>query len=115
MRFVQRPGEPVTVLLRGARVLDPGSGLDYVGDLLVKHGRIAPPAPAPREIDARGLLVTPSFVDLHVHLRVPGQESAEDLRSGTAAAARGGFGLICAMPNTDPVVDSPAVLGALLD
>src|SRR5262249_13033934 len=68
-----------------------------------------------RVVDATGLVLAPSFVDPHVHLRTPGREDEETIASGTAAAAAGGYGAILAMPNTDPVIDSAAVLGSLLD
>ena len=64
---------------------------------------------------ARGLVLAPAFVDPHVHLRVPGREDEETIATGTAAAAAGGYCAILAMPNTDPVVDSAAVLGALIE
>jgi dihydroorotase len=114
-----RSGEPATVLIRGARAVDPGSAIDGQLDVLVRDGVIAElgnglSAPEHAEIvEATGLTLFPSFIDPHVHLRTPGQEHEEDLVSGTAAAAVGGFGAILAMPNTDPVVDTASVLQAL--
>ena len=94
-------------------MIDPASRIDAPMDVLIKDGRVAEVA-APRQIkgadrkfDARGLVVTPGFIDLHVHLREPGQQYKETIASGTAAAAAGGFTSVCAMPNTAPVVDSP--------
>ena len=108
-----------TVLIRGARLLDPRAGLDRVADLLVRDGRIAelgdslePPEGA-ELVDGAGLHAFPAFVDPHVHLRTPGREDEEDVDSGTRAAAAGGYGAILAMPNTDPVVDSAPVLRSL--
>jgi dihydroorotase len=110
-RFGLLTDAPATFGLTGARVIDPGAGTDAVRDLAVVEGRIAEfgrlPDGAPG-IDAGGLVVTPAFVDLHTHLRDPGGTDAEDLASGTRAAARGGFATVCAMPNTDPPLDEPA-------
>ena len=111
-----RPKEDLVV--RGARVLDPGQGLDAVVDVRIDGGTIAElgadlPANGHRVVEAEGLVLAPAFVDPHVHLRTPGREDEEDSRSGTRAAAAGGYCAILAMPNTDPVVDSAAVLGAL--
>ena len=115
------PAEPPSVLLRGARLLDPRAGIDTVADLLVREGEIAEmgeglDAPANAEVvDAAGLHAFPGFVDPHVHLRTPGREDEEDIDSGTRAAAAGGFCAILAQPNTDPVVDSASVLRSLRD
>ena len=110
-RFGLLTDAPATFGLTGARVIDPGAGADAVRDLAVVEGRIAGfgqlPDGAPR-IDAGALLVSPAFVDLHTHLRDPGGTDAEDLVSGTRAAAHGGFATVCAMPNTDPPLDEPA-------
>ena len=113
------PVPPATVLLQGARVLDPRTGLDAVSDLLVRAGSIAEigdsiEAPDGAEVvDAEGLHAFPAFVDPHVHLRTPGREDEEDIDSGTRAAAAGGYCAILAQPNTDPVVDSASVLRSL--
>ena len=103
------------LLVRGGRVLDPRAGRDGGFDLLLEKGvvsRVASRIPAGRGVevlDASGLLVLPGFVDLHVHLREPGRESAETIATGLAAAAAGGFTAVCAMPNTDPVADNRAI------
>jgi dihydroorotase len=117
----QRPG--ADLLIRGAYVLDPRSDLDEPHDVLVRDGRIAElgdpqSLPAPEcgdTIDAAGKHLFPGFVDPHVHLRTPGQEYKEDLDTGTAAAAAGGFCAVIAMPNTNPTVDTAAVLGSLIE
>ena len=112
-------GPPTTVLLRGARLLDPRAGLNGVSDVLVRDGRIAEiaatlDAPEGAElVEAEGLHAFPAFVDPHVHLRTPGREDEEDIDSGTRAAAAGGFCAILAQPNTHPVVDSAPVLRSL--
>jgi dihydroorotase len=114
-----RAGAPATLLIRGARVFDPATGLDGITDVLVRDGRIAAignsvAAPDEAEIvEADGLTLLPAFIDPHVHLRTPGQEHEEHVDSGTAAAAAGGFATILAMPNTDPVVDSASILQSL--
>jgi dihydroorotase len=102
-----------SILIRGGRLIDPAARIDTAADLLLKDGRVAEVAPtgkiterADQVIDARGLVVAPGFIDLHVHLREPGQSHKETIASGTAAAAAGGFTSVCAMPNTQPVNDS---------
>ncbi len=100
--------------ITGGRVIDPGEGIDQISDVLISNGRIEEVSLKTGEsefdgyevIDAAGLLVSPGFIDLHTHLRDPGQEWKETISSGTRAAARGGFTTVCAMPNTDPVQDS---------
>jgi dihydroorotase len=114
----QRPGEDL--IIRGARVLDPLEGIDAVLDVRVDQGTIAELGArldpnAHRVVDGEGLLLAPAFVDPHVHLRTPGREDEETIASGTQAAAAGGYCAILAMPNTDPVVDSAAVLGSLIE
>ena len=107
---------PRTVL-RGARLLD-ARGDHGVHDLWLAGGRIEGidlSGDAERELDAGGLLVTPAFIDPHVHLRVPGQEEKEDLASGLAAAAAGGYGTIVSMANTSPTVDDPAIVRSLVE
>ena len=108
------------VVVRGARVIDPVEGVDAVLDVRVDDGVIAAlgqnlDTNAHRVIDADGLVLAPAFVDPHVHLRTPGREDEETIASGTAAAAAGGYCAILAMPNTDPVVDSAATLGSLIE
>jgi dihydroorotase len=112
------PGE--NLVIRGARVLDPVERVDAVLDVRVDGGTIAElgarlDANAHRMVNGDGLVLAPAFVDPHVHLRSPGREDEETIASGTRAAAAGGFCAILAMPNTDPVVDSSAVLGSLIE
>ena len=113
------PSPAATVLVRGARVVEPRTGHDRVTDLLVRDGVIAAIGDALDEppdaelVDGEGLHAFPAFVDPHVHLRTPGREDEEDIDSGTRAAAAGGFCAILAQPNTDPVVDSAPVLRSL--
>jgi dihydroorotase len=114
----ERNGE--NIVLRGARVLDPAEGIDASLDVRIDGGVIAAigqdvEAGDHRVVDATGLVLAPAFVDPHVHLRTPGREDEETVASGTAAAAAGGFCAILAIPNTDPVVDSAATLGALIE
>jgi dihydroorotase len=119
--LVARESAAATLILRGARLVDPRLGLDAPRDLVVREGRIAElaePGGAPEIesaelVDAEGLLVVPAFVDPHVHFRVPGQEHKEDLETGTRAAAAGGYCAVIAMANTSPPIDSAAVLGSL--
>jgi len=105
-----------SLLIRGGRVIDPAQRLDAERDLLLRDGRVSQIAErgkirgsADETFDARGLVVAPGFIDLHVHLREPGQAHKESIASGTAAAAAGGFTSVCAMPNTAPVNDSPEI------
>ncbi len=100
--------------IRGARVLDPASGRDEILDLEIEAGRIAAlgrdlGGVPPEVVEAEGLWLAPGLVDLHTHLREPGQEYKEDIETGAHAAAKGGFTTVCCMANTDPVNDSPAV------
>ncbi len=117
--MIARPAPPAELLLRGAHVLDPGEGLDARLDVLVRGGAIAAlgaalAAPEGVEIlEAEGRHLFPAFFDPHVHFRTPGQEHKEDLATGTAAAAAGGYGGVLCMPNTDPVIDDASVLRAL--
>ena len=113
-----RPGEDVVI--RGAHVLDPTEGIDATLDVRIDAGTITAIGEGldtneHRVVDGAGLVLTPAFVDPHVHLRTPGREDEETIASGTAAAAAGGYCAILAMPNTDPVVDSAATLGALVE
>jgi dihydroorotase len=122
-QVAMRAAEPVDLLLRSARLLDPRAGVDGFHDLLVRAGEVAEigapdsiePAPGVETLDAAGLTVFPAFVDPHVHLRTPGREDEEDLDSGTRAAAAGGFCCVLAMPNTEPVVDNASILRSLFE
>ncbi|MDQ6779163.1 MAG: dihydroorotase [Actinomycetota bacterium] len=119
----RRPLEPAELLIRGVHVLDPRARLDEERDVLIRGGVVAelgPPEslPAPADgdvIDGSGKHAFPGLVDPHVHLRTPGQGYKENLETGTAAAAAGGFCALIAMPNTSPVVDEAAVLTSLCD
>lgn len=108
------------ILIRGGRVIDPSRGTDDVADLLVEEGRIAgigrniAPPEGTEVIEAAGSVVAPGLIDLHVHLREPGQEELETVATGAMAAAAGGFTAICAMPNTDPVTDNQAAVGFIV-
>lgn len=106
------------LVLRGARVLDPSRQLDDIQDIVVEKGRITRigrdagaglTGERVRVIDAQGLWAAPGFVDLHVHFREPGQEYKEDIATGLAAAAAGGFTAVCPMPNTKPINDNRAI------
>jgi dihydroorotase len=108
------------ILLRGGRVVDPSQKMDTALDVLLADGAVAElgasleaPAEA-RVIDAAGLVIAPGLIDLHVHLREPGQEHKETIATGAAAAAAGGFTAVVAMPNTDPPIDDPAAVGFVL-
>src|SRR4051812_18723234 len=98
--------------LRAGRIVDPAGGRDEVADLFISEGAIVENAPAAgcEEIDAAGLVIAPGLVDLHTHLREPGREDEETIASASAAAAAGGYTAVCAMPNTDPVADTAAVV-----
>ena len=111
-----------SLLITGGRVIDPSQGLDLTADLLIQNGKIAAlggdaakrATPDVEKFDARGLLVTPGLIDLHVHLREPGQTAKETIATGTMSAARGGFTSVVCMPNTSPAIDSPSTV-ALID
>ena len=107
------PKSPNSLLIKGGHLIDPLEKIDAPMDLLLREGHVADVAApgktrgsAEETFDARGLVVAPGFIDLHVHLREPGQAHKETIASGTAAAAAGGFTSVCAMPNTSPVNDS---------
>src|SRR5881409_1148160 len=108
------------MLLQSGRVIDPSRDLDEVADVLIQDGKIAsvgrglaaPDGAIVRNV--KGKVVTPGLVDLHVHLREPGNEDEETVASGARAAAAGGFTAICAMPNTDPVTDNQAAVGFIV-
>jgi dihydroorotase len=103
------------ILLRGGRVIDPARNLDVSADVLLQDGKVAriepgiEAKPGATVVDVKGKWVVPGFIDLHCHLREPGQEYKEDIATGTAAAAAGGFTAVCAMPNTVPPNDNRAV------
>jgi dihydroorotase len=102
-----------SLLIRNGRIVDPASGMDAIGDVLIVNGKIArlggSGENADEILDATGKIVAPGFIDMHVHLREPGLEHAETIESGSRAAVAGGFTSICCMPNTMPVNDSPMV------
>jgi dihydroorotase len=109
-----KKSENHSLLIRGGHVIDAAARIDAPMDVLLRDGRVAEIAApgkvrgsAAEKFDARGLIVAPGFIDLHVHLREPGQSYKETIATGTAAAAAGGFTSVCCMPNTQPVVDSP--------
>lgn len=108
------PSTMPSTLLRGGRIIDPASQRDEVGDLLLIEGRVATndtTMPAGTEvIDCAGLVVAPGLIDIHVHLREPGQSAKETIATGTAAAAAGGFTSVVCMPNTNPAIDNPSVV-----
>jgi dihydroorotase len=105
------------LLIRGGRVIDPSRQTDGLADVLIHEGRIEavgrniPAPPGAEIIEAAGKVVAPGFIDVHVHLREPGFEHAETIATGATAAVAGGFTAVCAMPNTDPVIDSAATVG----
>ena len=107
------------LLLKNARVVDPSAGIDGAHDVLVEDGRIARvakrvEADGATTLDLAGLCVCPGFIDMHVHLREPGQEWKETIATGTRAAARGGFTGVACMPNTQPPIDSRSVVEFVL-
>ena len=111
-----------SILIKGGRVIDPSQGIDAIGDVLITDGKIVSAGTVidaePKDctiVDATGLVVTPGFIDLHVHLREPGQEDKETVATGALAAVRGGFTTICAMPNTEPPMDNVAVIRQVLE
>ena len=104
------------ILVRGGHLVDPANRIDAPRDLLIEDGRVVAvdadlhiDSQNAEVVDATGLIVTPGFVDIHVHLREPGQSYKETIASGTAAAAAGGFTCVAAMPNTVPVNDSAEI------
>jgi dihydroorotase len=112
--MAEKKSNTASLLIKGGHLIDPAAHVDAPMDVLLRDGRVAEVA-APNKIkggadekfDARGLVVAPGFIDLHVHLREPGQDYKESIATGTAAAAAGGFTSVCCMPNTAPVVDTP--------
>ncbi|MEO8501869.1 MAG: dihydroorotase [Vicinamibacteria bacterium] len=111
---------PQTLLIRGGRVIDPSQRLDGRADVLVENGRIAQigdglKAKSAEILDATGCVVAPGFIDIHTHLREPGHEDKETIKTGALAAAAGGFTAVCAMPNTTPVNDSASITRFILE
>jgi dihydroorotase len=108
------------IVIRGGRILDPSRSTDTIADLLLSEGRVEASGrnlgtpDGALLLDATGLVVAPGLIDLHVHLREPGQEDIETVASGAMAAAAGGFSAVCAMPNTDPVTDNQAAVGFIV-
>ena len=111
------------LLVKNGRVIDPATNTDAPRDILIEGEKIvevAQPesvqaAPGAEVFDATGLIVAPGFIDIHAHLREPGQESSETIETGTRAAARGGFTAVCCMPNTKPVNDNASVTRFIVD
>ena len=104
------------VVFERVRVLDPAAGLDEVRDVAIADGVVAAEAPSDAErIDADGLILAPGLVDLHTHLREPGDEHKETVATGTRAAAAGGYTAVAAMANTDPPADNAAIVQAVRD
>jgi dihydroorotase len=104
------------LLIQGGHVIDPGTGTDIVGGVLITDGKIVwvgtgeLPQSDCAVLNAEGLVVCPGFVDMHTHLRQPGFEDSETIATGTLAAARGGFTTVCCMPNTSPPLDNEGIL-----
>src|SRR5687768_3976586 len=111
---------PATLLLKGGRLIDPASGVDGMFDVLIEDGTVTtvgrdlPVNGATVYEVPRGGIVAPGLIDIHVHLREPGQEHKETVATGTAAAVAGGFTAIACMPNTDPVNDHPGITELIL-
>lgn len=112
------------ILIKNGRIVDPGRNVDEKGHVVISNGKIKdcgkdvkPPPETPdiRIVDAEGKLVLPGLIDIHTHLREPGQEYKEDIASGSSAAAAGGFTTICCMPNTEPANDCGAVTRLILE
>src|SRR5579864_8093547 len=110
----------MSIVIKNGRVIDPASQTDRVADVLIVDGRIAGvgsnlAAPNAEVFDATGMIVAPGFIDIHVHLREPGFEHAENIESGSRSAAAGGFTSVCSMPNTKPVNDSALVTSYIVE
>lgn len=108
------------LILSGGRIIDPSQNIDREGDLVIEDGKVAGivaagSANGDTVRDVRGKLVTPGLIDIHVHLREPGFEYKEDIESGTRAAAAGGFTAVCCMPNTNPSIDTAAVVRQIIE
>ena len=105
-------------LIKGGRVIDPANAIDKIADVLVEDGKIAAvgenlQAEGAQVVEAAGKIVSPGLIDMHVHLREPGQEAKEDFASGSKAAAAGGYTRVATMPNTNPVIDTAALVKAM--
>src|SRR5260370_1661222 len=110
------------LIIRKARVIEPANKRDEIGDLYITDGKIVPSKSKIRgqkseieEIDAKGLIVAPGLIDMHVHLREPGFSHKETIASGARAAVAGGFTTIVCMPNTSPAADNPATIAWIKD
>src|ERR1700677_3796890 len=108
------------LLIKNGRVIDPAAGIDAALDVLIDKGAIAKvgtgiSAEGAEIFDAAGLIVAPGFIDLHCHLREPGQELSETIETGTKSAARGGFTAVCTMPNTQPINDNASVTRGIVE
>ena len=109
------------LVLTGGRVIDPSQNIDRTADVVIEDGKIlaiVDPRSAPSDaesMDVQGKVVAPGLIDIHVHLREPGFEYKEDIESGTRAAAAGGFTRVCCMPNTNPAIDTAAVVGQIIE
>ncbi len=109
-----------SLLLTGGRVIDPANGVDALANVFIENGKIAGVGPVAgvgaegvEQLDVSGLVVCPGLIDIHVHLREPGQTAKETVATGTAAAARGGFTSVVCMPNTSPAIDNPGTVALL--
>jgi dihydroorotase len=118
--MAENKSKPGSLLIKGGQLVDPAAKINALMDILLRDGRVAEVAlpgkirgGADETFNARGLIVAPGFIDLHVHLREPGQSYKETIATGTAAAAAGGFTTVCTMPNTAPVVDSAELVAWL--
>src|ERR1700691_6609303 len=125
-RKPMRQKDPLMLHIKNGRTLDPASGTDATPDICVAAGRISRVSPSENSagtpissngetLDAAGLVIAPGFIDLHCHLREPGGESSETIETGTRAAARGGFTVVCPMPNTRPVNDNASVTRSIME
>src|SRR5262249_35906223 len=109
--------------LTGGRVIDPANRLDAPADVLIREGKIAAvglgatrqAGPETQRLDVTGLVVCPGLIDIHVHLREPGQSAKETIATGTQAAARGGFACLVCMPNSTPAIDNPGTVALIRD
>lgn len=108
----------LNILFRNGRVIDPQAGLDKIADILIKDGKITQigsiAEKAPQEIDLTGKIIIPGLYDMHVHLREPGYEHKEDIASGCASAAAGGFTGAACMPNTSPAIDTSSIVDFII-